>query len=319
MPREGTLSVVPKLDPQVAAVLARLPTIERDKMTPDEARRATRERAALVRQDREPVAVVRDWGASQFTPRPSARIYAPDIPEGAAVPAVVYFHGGGWVLGDLDGPDSLCRRLVNGAGCVVISIDYPLAPEHKFPAAVEAGYASVCAVERNALSLGIDPKRIAVGGESAGGNLAAAAALLARARRGPPIALQILLVPVTNYSFDTSSYLENAEGFGLTRAEMMWFWRQYLREPADGNSPYASPLRASDLRGLPRALIVTAEFDPLRDEGICYALRLLQAGVPVELHQWPGTFHGSHAILSAEISQRQIAELFAALRRALAE
>jgi acetyl esterase len=218
------------------------------------------------------------------------RIYTP---EGSGpFPAIVFFHGGGWVIGTLDTHDGVCRQIAKRAGAVVVSVDYRLAPEHKFPAAPEDCYAATLWVAENAAKIGVDACRLAVGGDSAGGNLAAAVSLMARDRGKPKIAYQVLIYPVTEHSYDTASYRENADGYLLTKDSMVWFWNHYLRSPADGAQPYASPLRARDLKGLPPAMVVTTEFDPLRDEGEAYAERLRQAGVPVKLKRYDGLIHG---------------------------
>ncbi|MEV8630751.1 alpha/beta hydrolase [Streptosporangium sp. NPDC051023] len=241
------------------------------------------------------------------------RIYRPHQAQGA----IVWLHGGGLVFGDLDTEHPWATRLADGSGAVVISVDYRLAPEHRFPAALDDAYAVLTWTAEHAAELGIDPARIAVGGHSAGAGLAAAVALRARDRQGPPIRFQLLNEPGLDDRQETWSQRHFTDTPWNYRDKVAAAWRHYLGSvPA---SPYAAPARADDLSGLPAAYITTAEFDPVRDEGIGYALRLLQAGVPVELHQWPGTFHGSQAILSAEVSQRQIAELGAALRRALAD
>ena len=305
-----------RLDPQVERVLERLPQIAREQMSADEARRATRERADLLGHRSEAVARVFDRTVPTAAGDVGVRVYAPD--EGD-LPALVYLHGGGWVLGDLDAPDALCRRLANDVRCVVVSVDYPLAPEHPFPAALEASYALTQWLAQNAKTLGVDAKRIAVGGESAGGNLAAAIALVSRDRGGPRLVFQLLLVPVTNCAFDTASYVENADGYGLTRAEMKWFWRHYLSEPGDDANPYASPLRASDLRGVPPALIVTAEFDPLRDEGEAYAKRLRESGVVVDCRRYDGVVHGFIPMSGeVDIANRAIDDIARGLRAAFA-
>jgi acetyl esterase len=218
------------------------------------------------------------------------RVYTPG--PGGPFPALVYFHGGGWVLGSLETVNVVCTQLANAVPCVVVSVNYRHAPDDKFPAAAEDAYAAIRWVADNAASLNVDAGRIAVGGQSAGGNLAAVVALMARDRGGPRLVHQYLNVPVTHYSFDTPSYADNAEGYGLTRAAMLWFWECYLSDVADGANPYASPLRAPDLRGLPPAHVVTAELDPLRDEGNAYAVRLREAGVPVRHTCYEGMVHG---------------------------
>ena len=303
-----------RLDPQVERVLERLPEIARDRMSPDEARRASRERGALLHPPSAAVARVFERTLRTAAGDVGVRIYAPG---GTDLPALVYLHGGGWVLGDLDAPDALCRRLANAARCVVVSVDYPLAPEHPFPVALEASYAVTKWLAENARSLDVDPSRIAVGGESAGGNLAAAMALAARDRGGPRLVFQVLLVPVLNYAFDTPSYAENAEGYRLTRNEMQWFWSHYLRDVADGANPYASLLRANDLSGVPPAVIVIAEFDPLRDEGEAYARRLRDSGVAVECRRYEGVVHGFIPMAGeVDSADRAIDDIGRALRTA---
>jgi acetyl esterase len=205
---------------------------------------------------------------------------------------LVYFHGGGWVIGDIDTHDNTCRELTNAAGCVVVSVDYRLAPEHKFPAPLEDCYAATAWVAEHAANLGADPARLAVGGDSAGGNLAAAVCLLARERGRRTIVHQLLIYPVTDHDYFTASYRDNAEGYLLTREAMEWFWNHYLRTPADGKDPLASPLRSNNLSGLPPATVITAEFDPLRDEGEAYGHRLRGAGVEATVTRYDGMIHG---------------------------
>lgn len=240
------------------------------------------------------------------------RIYRPHQAHGA----IVWLHGGGWVVGDRDTEHPWAARLAGGSGAVVISVGYRLAPEHPFPAAFDDAYAVLAWTAEHAAELGVDPDRIAVGGHSAGGGLAAGVALRARDEQGPPIRFQLLNQPGLDDRMETWSARNFTDTPWWNRDRLAAAWRHYLGgAPA---SPYAAPARAEDLSGLPPVYIATAEFCPNRDEDILYALRLLQAGVPVELHQWAGTFHGSQAIASAEVSQRQIAELGGALRRALA-
>lgn len=240
------------------------------------------------------------------------RIYRPHRAQGA----ILWLHGGGFVMGDLDTEHPWGALLAKGSGATVISVGYRLAPEHRFPAAHDDIYTVLTWTAEHAAELGIDPARIAIGGHSAGAGLAAAVTLRARDHQGPPIRFQLLNQPVLDDRQQSWSARNFTDTPFVTRAKVAQMWGHYLGStPA---TPYAAPARATDLSGLPPAYIATAEFCPNRDEDIDYALRLLRAGVPVELHQWPGTFHGSQAILSAEVSQRQTAELAAALRRALA-
>jgi acetyl esterase len=232
--------------------------------------------------------------------------------------ALVWFHGGGWVLGDIPGADVTCRELANAAGCVVVSVDYRLAPESEFPAAADDCYAATRWVADHATSLGIDPKRLAIGGDSAGGNLAAVTALRARDQGGPALAFQLLVYPATDAACDTPSYHDNADGYLLTKDSMAWFWDHYLRNDADRANPHASPLRAESLEGLPPALVITAEFDPLRDEGEAYGKRVRQAGVPVAISRYDGTIHGFFTMTGfLDLARNAVAEAAAALRQSL--
>ena len=240
------------------------------------------------------------------------RVYRPQH----ALGAIVWLHGGGFVMGDLETEHPWAVRVADGSSAVVISVGYRRAPEHRFPAALDDSYAVLAWVVEHASELGIDPERIAVGGHAAGAGLAAAVALRARDQQGPPIRFQLLNQPEIDDRQETWSARHFTDTPFMTREKVAASWRHYLGSVSA--SPYAAPARATALCGLPPAYITSAEFDPNRDEAITYAVRLLQAGVPVELHQWPGTFHGSQAVLSAEVSQRQMAELGAALRRALA-
>jgi acetyl esterase len=232
-------------------------------------------------------------------------------------PVVVYLHGGGWVLCGLETHDTGCRTLADRLGAVVISVDYRRAPEDQFPAAAEDSYAATVWAAGQARELGGDPARMVVAGDSAGGNLAAAVALMARDRGGPAIAYQLLVYPVIDVARNTMSYRENATGYYLTAQHMQWYWEQYLG-PADGHDPYASPIYA-DLAGLPPALIVTAEHDPLRDEGEAYAEALQRAGVDATARRYAGMFHGffnmtEHLAGARDASNDVVAILGAALR-----
>jgi acetyl esterase len=228
------------------------------------------------------------------------RLYADE--HGGLRPALVYFHGGGFVFGNLDTHDAVCRSIAKESGAVVISVDYRLAPEHKFPAAVDDSYAATIWVAANAERLGIDAHRIAVGGDSAGGNLATVVAMRCRDAGGPALAAQVLIYPVADVSsFETVSHREFGDGYFLTRGAMDWFTGHYLASSDQKRHPEASPLLAPNLSGLPPALVITAEFDPLRDEGEAYAQRLKQAGVPVTITRYPGMIHGfvsMHGVLS---------------------
>jgi acetyl esterase len=213
-------------------------------------------------------------------------------PGGEGVfPLVMFFHGGGWVVGDLDTHDEFCRQLCVGAGSVVVSVEYRLAPEAKFPAAPEDCYAATCWAVENAADLGADGSRLCVAGDSAGGNLAAVVAIMARDRAGPSISHQLLMYPVTDFNFETDSYRENAEGYFLSQAMMRWFWGHYLADESQGSDPLAAPLHGN-LTALPNATVITAEYDPLRDEGIAYAEALAAAGVTVEYRLFVGMIHG---------------------------
>ncbi|MFC7222458.1 alpha/beta hydrolase [Halalkalicoccus sp. GCM10025322] len=224
------------------------------------------------------------------------RLYAP---AGRGHPLIVFLHGGGWVLGGLESYDGVCRALSNVADCAVLSVDYRLAPEHPFPAAVEDAYAAVEWADRHADRINCDPDQIAIAGDSAGGNLAAAVSLMARDRGGPEIAHQSLLYPAVASPavHDFPSHEENAEGYLLEGASVEWFLERYVPNPVDHRNAYFAPLLARDLSGLPPATVLTAGFDPLRDEGREYADRLESVGVPVEHHEYEGMIHGFVSLL----------------------
>ncbi|MFC6905860.1 alpha/beta hydrolase [Halalkalicoccus tibetensis] len=254
----------------------------------------------------------------------SVRSYDPDSTVEGARPTLLFFHGGGWVVGDLETHDLTARALANAADCLVVAVEYRRAPEAPFPAPLEDCYGALdwlagdpdLGFETN---VDVDPDRIAIGGDSAGGTLATGVALLARARDGPAIARQLLVYPVTDHAFETESYTENASGYFITRGDMERFWGAYLETNQDGNHPYVSPLRAPDLTGLPPATVLTAGFDPLRDEGQAYADRLEDAGVPVSRLEYPDMIHGFLTMLTDpewDRAHEAIGDLAADLRTA---
>jgi acetyl esterase len=217
------------------------------------------------------------------------RVYRPE--GDAPKPVVVYYHGGGWVLGSLETHDGTCRRLADGADAVVVSVDYRMGPEDRFPGAVDDSYAALEWVATNGAEIGADPSRLVVAGDSAGGNLAAVVSQLARAG-GPAIRFQLLVYPVTDHEFTSVSMQENAEGYYLTRDAMRWFYDRYLNDAAEGDDPRVSPIRNPDLSGLPPAFVLTAQYDPLRDQGIAYADAMRAAGNDVRMTLYEGLFHG---------------------------
>jgi acetyl esterase len=237
----------------------------------------------------EPVAEV----ANRSVPGPAGpiaiRVYRPVLNQ--TLPAMVFFHGGGWVICNLDTHDRLCRNLAKAAGCVVVSVDYRLAPEHKYPAAVDDAYAATQYVAEHAAEFGIDSKRIAVGGDSAGGNLATVTALLARDRGGPQLKFQLLIYPVVDLLDKSPSMQQFGRDYFLTCEAMDWFTENYLPSPDVAREPTASPLHAADLGGLAPVMILTAECDPLRDQAEAYARKLQAAGVQVELKRYEGMIH----------------------------
>jgi acetyl esterase/lipase len=284
-----------RLDPQARALIE---SAERsagpalNSVGVEEARRLYREsRLALAPP---PVAVreTRDFSISGPGGAIGARYYRPlGTKPGEALPAVVYFHGGGWTCGDLDTHDSVCRGIAARGYCVVVAVDYRMGPEHRFPAAVEDALTALQWVAANASTFGADPARLVVAGESAGGNLAAVAALALR-DPGPRLAMQVLVYPVTDQAADTDSLRRFARGYSLTRELLRWYQGNYLRDERDRADWRASPLRAKDHSRLPPAYIITAGFDPLRDEGKAYAERLAQAGVDVTYECFEGQIHG---------------------------
>jgi len=253
--------------------------------------RARMEKALTYAGEPEPLGYVKDI----VIPGPGGlltlRHYHPSIAN--TLPAVVFFHGGGWVLNNLNTHDHLCRALANQSGCAIIAVDYRLAPEAPYPAAVEDAWAAVRWVHANALQIGLDPMRLGVAGDSSGATLAAIVSQLARDVGGPPLVCQALIYPVMDHwTADTKSYREVGTGYSLSRDLMIWFWKHYLPEGADLTNPNICPLRAAQFDNLPSTIVLTAEFDPLRDEGEDYAQRLRDAGVPVICSRYDGMMHG---------------------------
>ncbi len=263
------------------------------------------------------VAAVRDLSAPGPNGEIPVRVYTP--PGSGPFPLLVWFHGGGWALGSLEQSDATARALCAGAGCVTASVDYRLAPEHPFPEPLEDCYAALCWAVAHADELHADASRTALGGDSAGGNLAAASALLARELDGPDLCLQLLVYPVTDFDNTTRSMVDNAEGYLLTAEAMSWFYDQYAN-PAQRSDWRAAPLRSDDLSRLPAALVITAEFDPLRDEGEAYGRRLADASVPAVVSRYDGMIHGFFAMTAHVDRARDAeAEAVAALRRAFGQ
>ncbi len=312
---------MPTLHPQIIQVLEAMARAELkpiEAMTPVEAR-AQMEATARARKA-EPLPVART--EERMIPGPGGqirlRLYWPNA--AAPVPAIVYYHGGGHVIGSLDTHDLVARNLCAGAEALVASVDYRMGPEHKFPAAVEDSFAALEWVHANGASLGADPSRLGVHGDSAGANLAAVAALMARDAGGPKLRLQSLVYPVADYTLSSASYRKYAQGYGvLTRDAMAWFRDHYLRSATDAEDWRASPLKASHLGGVAPAIIITAECDVLHDEGEGYAAALRQAGVAVEYREYAGMIHGFLGMVpvvdDALNAQRQV---WAAFRRAFA-
>lgn len=305
------------VDPKVAKLLAEAERIDPrplEALSVAEARARGGSVNAAPALAPEPVTEVRELVIDTLPPI-AARLYRP---RSGTLPLFVYLHGGGWVVGSVAISDPFCRALANASGCAVVSVEYRLAPEDRYPAAADDAYAATRWSADRAADLGIDATRIAVGGSSAGGNLAAVVTLMARDRGSPKIALQLLHVPVMDHDFDTPSYRANATGYGLTRKGMQWFWNHYAPDTRLREEPYASPLRAKDLSGLPPAHVVTAECDVLRDEGKAYAARLLAAGVPTTYVEYPGMVHGFTAMaMLVPMGRTAIDDMGAVLRTAL--
>jgi acetyl esterase len=283
------------VDPQMQAVLIRaaesaLP--QYCSVSAVEARRLYKETRAALSPPVPEVANVRELAADGPAGPIPLRLYRGlDAADGAPLPLLVYFHGGGWTIGDLDTHDIICRTLANKAHCAVVAVDYRMGPEHRFPAAVDDCVAATRWLAGQGAALDVDPARIAVGGDSAGGNLAAVVAISLRDAGGPPLVFQALAYPATDQRMDSASHISFAEGYLLTRKNMLWFRDNYL-SPGDYDDWRASPIRAADLARLPPAHIITAGYDPLRDEGRAFSDRLFAAGVPVLYECFEGMAHG---------------------------
>jgi acetyl esterase len=310
------------LDPQAKAVIDLVITSGRPpyhQLSPKDARQMFRDTRPASTPAPPAIGAVKDLTADGPAGPIALRLYRPaGVPASATVPALVFFHGGGWVIGDLETHDVLCRQLAAGAGIAVVAVDYRLAPEHRFPAALDDAWAATRWVAARAGQLGIDAGRLAVGGDSAGGNLAAVVALLARDHGGPALALQALIYPVTDVGAESQSYADFADGFMLTRDSMRWFVDHYLNSRSEASDWRASPLRAPSLAGVAPALVVTAGFDPLRDEGDAYARKLRAAGVRVDHICYGGMVHGFLPMGKLlDTGMRGVAQISAALREAL--
>ncbi len=319
LPPEQQASV-DRTDPQMRAVLEELHSLDPrpiETLTVDIARQQPTMADAVrkLQADRhlstapEPVGGI----SSATIPGPAGdipvRIYTP-IAANGALPTLIYFHGGGWVIGTLDAYDASCRALTNLANCQVIAVDYRQAPEHKFPGPTEDAYAAVQYIMGHADQFHADAKHIAVGGESAGGNIASVVCMMARDRSGFMPAAQLLVYPVTDDNFDTDSYRQNANAVPLDRDEMKWFFDKYLTSPGEGNNSYIAILRG-DVSKLPPATVITADIDPLRSEGQAYADKLRSAGVPVKSMNYDGVTHEFFG-LGAVVDTARRAERFAA-------
>ncbi len=285
-------------------------------LSPAEARELMVKRRAMLDATPEPVARIEDRAIPGPSGEIPVRVYAPSADD--ALPVLVFFHGGGWVIGSIESHDATCRALASASGCAVASVEYRLAPESSFPAAPEDCYAATKWLVENASPLGVDGDRVAVAGDSAGGNLAAVVALMARDRGGPEISYQVLIYPAVDVEGDYRSRDENAEGYFLTVRAMKWFYGHYIQDESDAKDWLASPFLADDHSGLPPAIIVTAGYDPLRDEGEAYAQKLREAGVEVKLSRYDSTIHGFASMIGAlDDARKSIEEMGQELRAVL--
>jgi acetyl esterase len=308
-----------QIDPQMKAILDQAAGAGGKAfhdMAPAEARQAIDTMFAAFRGQPKEVGKIEDRKIPGPGGQIPVRVYTPRGTGPFGV--LVFFHGGGWVIGNIETHDVLCRDLTDGAGCVTVSVDYRLAPEHKFPAAPDDCYAATKWVAENARALNIDANRIAVGGDSAGGNLAAVVSQMARDKSGPKIACQLLIYPATDCANETASQREfSKDGYILSRADMDWFYNHYLAAK-DKTNPYACPGLAKNLSGLPAAFVLTAEIDPLRDEGEAYGEALRKAGVKVKTKRYNGVCHGFVSMASAlDLGKQAVAECCSELHAAI--
>jgi acetyl esterase len=311
------------LDPQIETILglikqSGLPEVWQ--LTPDQAREQylMRVRKLEVKQSIHRTEDRRIPGPDSDLP---IRVYWPrEAKPGELFPVLLWLHGGGFVIGNLDTHDSVCRMLAEQADCMVVAVDYRLAPEFKFPAAVDDSHAVLCWLASHGSEIGVDAKRIAVGGDSAGGNLAAVLSILARDQGFPPIALQLLIYPCTAPEPETASHHKFAEGYVLSRNSIVWFYKHYLRSQRDANDFRFAPLQTDDLSRLPPAFVLVAGYDPLRDEGVEYSKRLIEAGNRVTLANYEGVVHGFYLMGGAvDAARRAVAQSAAALKEAFAQ
>ena len=308
------------IDPELLPFLAILPPPELDDIEGGRARLAELLAPINAAVDTSGVTIT-----DHLVPGPAGgddvlvRVYAPEAaPPPGGRPALLDIHGGGFVSGSIEMEHGMCASLARNLGILAATVEYRLAPEHPFPAGIDDCYAALCWLHDAADELGVDRNRVGVGGQSAGGGLTAGTVLLARDRGGPAVCFQFLGLPELDHRLDTASMRAFTDTPMWSRPQAILSWQRYLGADHAGDvSPYASPAIAPDLTGLPPTYLTTMEFDPLRDEGILYALRLMEAGVQVELHSFPGTFHGSSLVTSASVSRRANVELLDALRRGL--
>jgi acetyl esterase len=304
-----------RFDPELVPWIASMPAVDLSDIARVRAAGAARRGQAPAYESPVPLDVAdRLVPGLEDDPEVPVRVYAPAGRSGA-LPGLVYIHGGGFCIGSVDGDDARTREIAAIAEAVVVSVEYRLAPEHPFPAGLRDCFAVLAYLAKNAAELGIDPAHIGVAGNSAGGGLAAATALMARDQGGPELCMQYLSIPELDDRLDTPSMRAFTDTPVASRPNVILTWQYYLA--GQQATAYAAPARATDLTGLPPSYVAVCEFDPLRDEGIAYAQRLVQAGVPVELHLYPGTFHGSSRITSAAVSQRMSRDSLEAIHRLL--